>query len=271
MRKSNKSIPPSSGTTNNSKSVRTPKVTKESIVEKERLSINDILKTKVKIKCKNAKQKEMLRLVEEKEVSIVSGVAGCGKTFLAIAKALELIQDQTTLYTRLVITKPIVEAEENLGFLPGGLEEKLSPHMASSTNIIDEIIGSANRIRLTELGIIVVEPLAFLRGKTLSNCVLVADEMQNASPSQLKTLMTRIGENSKYIISGDIDQSDRYYDVKQSGLYDIIKRFVDIEEIGHVEFELEDIVRNPLIAKILATYSKSDSIIKKNEKPLLLE
>lgn len=231
----------------------------ELIEEKKRLTINDVLKSKIVLKCKNTKQKELVNTINNFEVTIVTGVAGCGKTHVALARAIQLIQDTSSPYQTLILTKPVVEAEEQLGFIPGDLEEKLKPHMASFIDIIDDLIGENNRKRLVDLGIIKIEPLAFLRGKTLSNKIVIADEMQNASPTQLKTLMTRIGANSKYIISGDMDQSDRYKDYRKSGLYDVNKRYRVIEEIGFIEFDISNIVRNQLITKILSTYIEKNN------------
>lgn len=257
MKKNGKTVP-TSGTTKSTKANDSKKESYGSVSERKQLSINDVLKSKVVLKCKNTKQKELVNLINDFEVTIVSGFAGTGKTHVALARGLQLIQDTSTPYSTLILTKPVVEAEENLGFLPGDLEEKLRPHMASFIDIIDSLVGEGNRKRLMDLGIIKIEPLAFLRGKTLSNKIVIADEMQNASPNQLKTLMTRIGEESKYIITGDIDQSDRYRYFKDSGLYDVSQRYRDIQEIGFLEFEIEDIVRNKLISKILSTY-KEDS------------
>lgn len=249
------------GNSSTAKPIRkqTPKVDSPEVVEeRKRLSINDVIKSKITLKCKNSKQKELVKTINDHQVTIITGVAGCGKTHVALARAIQLIQDTSTPYHTLVLTKPVVEAEEQLGFIPGDLDEKLKPHMASFIDIIDDLVGENNRKRLVDLGIIKIEPLAFLRGKTLSNKIVIADEMQNASPTQLKTLMTRIGTNSKYVISGDMDQSDRYKNYRKSGLYDVNKRYRCISEIGFIEFDMDHIVRNELITKILATYVENN-------------
>lgn len=219
-------------------------------------SVNKILPKKVSLKCKNAKQKEYANLIREKEISICSGPAGVGKSYVAISVALQLIQDDSNSFNRILIVKPAVEAEENLGFLPGTISEKMAPYMASSIDIVDKIIGKAARINLEESEELMVEPLGFIRGKSIDNSVLVMEEAQNMSPFQMKTLLTRIGENSKYIISGDMDQSDRYRDSKKTGLYDAMHRHTNISEIGFLEFGVNDIVRNPLITKIVNNYKE---------------
>jgi phosphate starvation-inducible PhoH-like protein len=173
---------------------------------------------------------------------------------VAIARAIELLQNKSNPHEKLIITTPAVEAEEKHGFLPGDLKEKMEPYMASSIDIIDKIMGKAARVKLEELEIIKVEPLAFIRGKTIDDSIVIVEEVQNMSPHQVKTLLTRIGANSKYVLSGDLDQSDRYKNVTHSGLYDVMNRHRNIDEIGFFEFETEDIVRNPIISKILDNY-----------------
>ena len=231
--------------------------------------INEILKTKHRLKCKNVKQKHFANLITEKEIVISAGPAGVGKSFVTIARAIELLQNKTNKYNKLIISTPAIESGEKLGFLPGDMKEKMEPHVASSIDIVDKIIGKSNRIKLEELDAIQIQPLAFIRGKTIDNAILVMEEVQNMAPDQVKTLLTRIGENSKFILSGDLDQSDRYRDVKQSGLYDAMNRHKNVDEIGFFEFDLEDIVRNPIICKILKNYDtvNNNVPIKNNQAP----
>tara|TARA_R110000851_G_scaffold158676_6_gene301755 strand:+ start:100 stop:828 length:729 start_codon:yes stop_codon:yes gene_type:complete len=221
-------------------------------------SVNLILPKKVTLKCKNVKQKEFANLIKEKEITFCAGPAGVGKSYVAIAIALQLIQDSSNSINKMLIVNPAVEAEENLGFLPGNLKEKMAPYMASSIDIIDKIIGKSIRLQLEESEELILEPLGFIRGKSFDNSVLLMEEAQNMSPSQMKTLLTRIGYNSKYIISGDMDQSDKYRDSTLSGLYDAMNRHVNIDEIGFFEFDENDIVRNPLITKIVNNYKKEE-------------
>jgi len=213
-----------------------------------------IIGKKVNLKCKNAKQKEFANLIKEKEIVICSGPAGTGKSYVSIAIAIGLLQDADNSYNKLLIVRPAIEADENLGFLPGDLKEKMAPYLAPSIDIVDKIIGESNRIQLEESGDLKGEPLGFIRGKSIDNSVVVVEECQNMSPKQVKTLLTRIGYGSKFVISGDMDQSDRYQRVEDTGLYDAIKKHTNIPEIGIFEFDENDIVRNPLISKILNNY-----------------
>jgi len=219
--------------------------------------VNVIIPKKVTLKCKNVKQKEFAKLIRENEIVFCSGPAGVGKSYVAIAVALQLLQDNTNSYNKIIVVKPAVEAEENLGFLPGDLKEKMAPYLASSIDIVDKIIGKESRIKLEESEELIVEPLGFIRGKTIDNSILLLEEAQNTSSRQMKTILTRIGYGSKYVVSGDMDQSDKYRDSRQSGLYDAMNRHNNISEIGFFEFDENDIVRNPLITKIVNNYKKS--------------
>jgi phosphate starvation-inducible PhoH-like protein len=216
--------------------------------------INEILQTRFRLKFKNKKQKEFANLISEKEIVIAAGPSGTGKSYVSIARAIELLQNKANPYNKLIISKPAVEAGEKHGFLPGDAKEKMEPYVASSVDIIDKIIGRINREKLQHLGVIQIEPLAFIRGKTIDNSILIMEETQNMSPGQVKTLLTRIGEYTKFLISGDLDQSDKFRDVKQSGLYDAMQRHKNIDEIGFFLFDNQDIVRNPIISKILKNY-----------------
>ena len=153
-------------------------------------SINEILPTKLNLKCRNTRQKEFVNLIGVKDVLIAYGPAGTGKSYTAIAKAIALLQTQPSKYNNLVIVKPAVEAEENLGFIPGNLKEKLEPHLASSMDIIDKLVGQPNRFKLEASKILKVEPIGFLRGKTIDNTILILEEAQNLTKSQMKTLLT---------------------------------------------------------------------------------
>lgn len=244
----------------------TSKTINQEPTEQDVSFINKVLKTKHRLKCKNHKQKEFANLITEKEIVISAGPAGVGKSYVAIARAIELIQNKTNQHETLIIVKPAVEAEEKLGFMPGDMREKMEPHVASSLDIIDKIIGKPARLQLEVAEVIKVEPLGFLRGKTIDNSIVIVEETQNMSPKQVKTLLTRIGSNSKYIISGDLDQSDRYKHVNESGLYDAMNRHRNVSEIGFFEFTNEDIVRNKIIGKILENYDRvMNNVPKKDE------
>ena len=209
---------------------------------------------RVKIKCKNKKQKEFINMVDEHEIILCSGPAGCGKSHLSLAKALDYIQRPDNDYKKLYIITPAVEVEEKLGSLPGDLDDKLGPYLFSTYYLIDKIIGEESRKELVKEGIIQPLALAFLRGVNIDNAILVFEEAQNASHKQMKTLLTRIGENSKFIISGDLKQIDRFKDSKESGLLDVMERFKDFNEIGQFHFNDGDSVRNDIINKLLNFY-----------------
>jgi phosphate starvation-inducible PhoH-like protein len=162
--------------------------------------------------------------------------------------------DPENSYEKLVIVRPAVEAEEKLGSLPGNVEEKLDPYIFPSYYLLNKIIGKEAREKLKEAEIIEVFALAYMRGMNIDNTILIFEEAQNATPNQMKLLLTRIGYNSKFFISGDLEQTDRYKDKKQSGLWDALQRFKGVDDIGVFEFGDEDVVRNPLITKLLKRY-----------------
>jgi len=225
---------------------------------KANFDLSVILHMREDLKAKNKNQKDLILLINEKELVIAAGPAGVGKSYVTIGRALELLRDNKNPFAKIIISKPAVEAEEKHGFLPGDMREKMDPYIASSLDIIDKLIGKNNRARLEEMGYLEVQPLAYIRGKSIDNTILIMEEAQNMSPSQMKTLLTRIGNNSKFIISGDLDQSDRFRNVNQSGLYDALMKHRNVPEIGFIEFSNEDIVRNPVISKILANYKRDE-------------
>lgn len=226
-----------------------------------RISLIDQIHFYEQFKCKNKTQKELISLINQLSIVIASGPAGVGKSYVIIARALELLKSNGSNYSKIIISKPAVEAEEEHGFLPGDMREKMEPFIASSLDIFDKLIGKTNRLRLEENGYLEVQPLAYIRGKSIDNTILVMEEAQNMSPKQMKTLLTRIGENSKFIISGDLDQSDRYKHINQSGLYDAIQKHQNTEGIGFIEFTEDEIVRNQIITRILKNYKKAENKI----------
>ena len=188
-------------------------------------------------------------------MTVCSGPAGVGKSYITMKAAVDLLADPNTPYEKIIIVRPAVEAEEKLGSLPGNVEEKLDPYIFPSYYLLNKIIGKEAREKLKELEIIEVFALAFMRGMNIDNSILIFEEGQNATPSQMKLLLTRIGFNSKFFISGDVEQSDRYKNKTHSGLWDAIEKFRDSSVISTFEFkDKKDIVRNPLITKILQKY-----------------
>ena len=198
----------------------------------------------------------MITAINEKEIVIAAGPAGVGKSYVTIARAIELLKSKNNTFSKIIVCTPAVEAEEKLGFLPGDMREKMDPYLASSMDIFDKLIGKANRMKLEELELLQVQALAYIRGKSIDNTILILEEAQNMSPSQMKTLLT--GNNSKFIISGDLDQSDRYKNANQSGLYDALMKHRNVPDIGFIEFNIDEIVRNKVISKILANYIKAE-------------
>lgn len=199
-------------------------------------------------------QKEYYNILTENEITICTGPAGVGKSYVAMSAAVQLLLDENNSYEKIIIVRPAVEAEEKLGALPGNLEEKLDPYIFPSYYLMNKIIGKEAREKLKECDIIEVFALAYMRGMNIDNSILIFEEAQNSTPSQMKLLLTRIGFNSKFFISGDIEQTDRYKDKTQSGLYDAMNRFSDLPEVGTYNFDNKDIIRNPIISKILNKY-----------------
>jgi len=219
--------------------------------------INSIIKKKQKNKFLTENQEEYYNLLRNNQITICSGPAGVGKSYIAMKAAVDLLMDQNNHYEKLVIVRPAVEAEEKLGSLPGNLEEKLDPYIFPSYYLLNKIIGKDARERLKDAEIIEVFALAYMRGMNIDNTILIFEEAQNSSPNQMKLLLTRIGFNSKFFISGDIEQTDRYKDKKHSGLYDAIQKFKNVHDVGVFEFGDGDVVRNPLISKILKKYEEN--------------
>lgn len=216
--------------------------------------IKDIISKKTRKKFLSENQKIYYNTLLENEITICSGPAGVGKSFVAMRAAIDLLLDETNNYEKLIIVRPAVEAEEKLGSLPGNLEEKLDPYIFPSYYLLNKIIGKESREKLKNHDIIEVFALAYMRGMNIDNSILIFEESQNCTPSQMKLLLTRIGFNSKFFISGDVEQTDRYKDKRLSGLYDALNRFKGIDNIGVFEFENKDVIRNPLITKILDKY-----------------
>ena len=184
--------------------------------------------------------------------------SGVGKSYIAMKAALDLLSDPSNQYEKIIIVRPAVEAEEKLGSLPGNVEEKLDPYIFPSYYLMNKIIGKESREKLKDADIIEVFALAFMRGMNIDNSILIFEEGQNATPSQMKLLLTRIGFNSKFFISGDVEQSDKFKNKTHSGLWDAIEKFRDDENISVFEFTDEkDIVRNKLISKILKKYEEN--------------
>ena len=195
-------------------------------------------------------QKTFYNTISRNDVTFSIGPAGCGKTYLATHYALKNLARGK--YSKLVITKPLVEVDgERMGYLPGDIDEKTMPYMMSLYYNMEQIIGKQRLDVLKKAGVVQVIPLAYMRGLTLTDSIVVLDEAQNATPAQIKTFVTRIGQGSKYIINGDLMQSDIR---SENGLEDAIKRFTGIRRVGFSQFDLSDVVRHPIVAEMLERY-----------------
>jgi len=201
----------------------------------------------INVKCKTVNQKSLVNSIKENEVTICSGPAGTGKTYLACAEALKLIK-RYAKYKKIVIVKSVTTLKnEEIGFLKGGLREKMEPFMFSFVHNFEKLVGQAITARLRELKTIEEMPIAYMRGINLDRSIIIIDEAQNISRENIRTIMTRLGRNSKMVFLGDERQQDSK---GGNGLTFLMDHFADIEEIGCVQFNKSDVVRNPLIAKI---------------------
>ncbi len=204
---------------------------------------------------KNINQKRYLKFIQKNDIVFGIGPAGTGKTYLAVAAALKLLQDKAV--EKVILTRPAVEAGEALGFLPGDLQEKLLPYLRPLYDAMYDMIGPEETARLMERQIIEIAPLAYMRGRTLSNAFIILDEAQNTTMEQMMMFLTRLGENSRMIVTGDITQIDLPRN-KKSGLKGAVEILDGIEGIKLFHFDAGDVVRHPLVTKIVNAYEKSN-------------
>ena len=201
------------------------------------------------LKCMNQRQKDFVQSIEKNEITICTGLAGSGKTYVALSVALKMLEKSQI--KQIVLVKSVQPLpEEELGILPGDMYEKMEPFMMSFFGNIDKIIGPEERKRLVREEKIVIQPLAYVRGINIDESCVILDETQNLSVNVFKSIITRIGKDSKYIIMGDTEQIDMKRREK-SALSKIIKIFVDDDAVGVVEFQPDDCVRNPIIPHLL--------------------
>ncbi|QZA32239.1 PhoH family protein [Hydrogenibacillus sp. N12] len=203
------------------------------------------------VRAKTLGQKRYLSLLKTRDVVFAVGPAGTGKTFLAVVFAVLALKNQTV--RRIVLTRPAVEAGERLGFLPGDLQEKVDPYLRPLYDALYEMMGAEQVARSMERGLIEIAPLAYMRGRTLDGAFIILDEAQNTTPEQMKMFLTRLGEGSKMVITGDLTQVDLPPGQK-SGLRDALETLRGIEEIGMAELTETDVVRHPLVQKIIQAY-----------------
>ena len=215
-------------------------------------SFKQLIKTPRKsVIARSEKQSEYIKALKENEIVISLGPAGTGKSFLAVSVAVTLLMEKKI--ERVILSRPAVEAGEKLGFLPGDMKEKVDPYLRPLYDALYELFGADKINKKIESGEIEIAPLAFMRGRTLKNCFAILDEAQNATETQIKMFLTRIGENSKLVVNGDPSQID-LINKSQSGLIKSKKLLKNLNEIKIIEFDHNDVVRHPLVSKIIRAY-----------------
>ncbi|RTZ60013.1 MAG: PhoH family protein [Gammaproteobacteria bacterium] len=202
---------------------------------------------------KTPSQKAYIKAIKENDIVFGIGPAGTGKTYLAMAMALKYLKENRI--SKIILTRPAVEAGEKLGFLPGGIAEKVHPYLTPLYDALYDMVDFDKASYLLEKGVIEIAPLAFMRGRTLNDAFIILDEAQNTTREQMKMFLTRIGFGSKAVITGDVTQIDLPRKT-QSGLVEALKILKGIEGIGFVEFKKEDVVRHPIVQKIIQAYEE---------------
>ncbi len=208
------------------------------------------------IKAKTVGQRNYVNSIQKNTIIFGVGPAGTGKTFLAVAMAVKALREKQV--SRIILTRPAIEAGEKLGFLPGGLQSKIDPYLRPLYDALFEMMGAENYQRHIEKGTIEIAPLAYMRGRTLDDSFIILDEAQNATPEQMKMFLTRLGFNSKAVITGDLTQTDLPREQK-SGLAEAVRILENIDDINIHYFSDRDVVRHKLVQKIILAYQKYES------------
>jgi phosphate starvation-inducible PhoH-like protein len=226
-------------------------------------STNSILANQIKFlegtELKNDKQKKLVQKIKNNKIIFIKGPAGCGKTFVSLRAALDLLKTDEAI-SKIQLTKPIVEAgNENIGFLKGGLDEKIGPYMSSFYSNIEKLVGKVTSELLKARFYVSEKPIAYMRGDTFDNCICIIDEAQNLTKNGLKLVISRLGNNSKMIIMGDTDQIDvKLVKGEKTGLDDAFTRFEGVPGVAFHEFGDADIVRNSILIDIMKRYREDD-------------
>ncbi len=220
-------------------------------------SFKQLIKTPRKsVIARSIKQSDYIKALKESNIIMSLGPAGTGKSFLAVSVAVSMLMEKKI--ERVILSRPAVEAGEKLGFLPGDMKEKVDPYLRPLYDALYELFGVDKIDKKIETGEIEIAPLAFMRGRTLKNCFAILDEAQNATETQIKMFLTRIGENSKLVVNGDPSQID-LINKSQSGLVKSKNILKDLKEINIIEFDHNDVVRHPLVSKIIRAYQKKST------------
>jgi len=220
-------------------------------------SFKQLIKTpKKSVIARSEKQSEYIKALKENDIIISLGPAGTGKSFLAVSVAITLLIEKKI--DRVILSRPAVEAGEKLGFLPGDMKEKVDPYLRPLYDALYELFGADKIDKKIETGEIEIAPLAFMRGRTLKNCFAILDEAQNATETQIKMFLTRIGENSKLVVNGDPSQVD-LINKSHSGLIKSRNILKNLKEIKIIEFDHNDVVRHPLVSKIIKAFQNNST------------
>lgn len=214
------------------------------------------------IKCKSKNQQQLVDAYEKNDMVFATGPAGTGKTYLSIALAVRALKEKTA--RKIILSRPAVEAGEKLGFLPGDMKEKIDPYLQPLYDALGDMLPAVKLQDMMEKNIIQIAPLAFMRGRTLSDAVVILDEAQNTTPAQLRMFLTRMGWDTKMIITGDMTQIDLPRG-QRSGLSEALQILKDVEGIGFVELNKKDIVRHKLVTRIVNAYESHDDKEKENK------
>lgn len=220
--------------------------------------LNDVVAITSKgkpVKCKTVGQKKYVDLLKKKAITFGVGPAGTGKTYLAVAVAVNAFKAKQV--DKIILTRPAVEAGEKLGFLPGDLQEKVNPYLRPLYDALQEMLGAETFAKMMERGTIEIAPLAYMRGRTLNNAYVILDEAQNTTREQIKMFLTRLGEGGKMIVTGDLTQIDLPKGIN-SGLKHAVRILKDIDDIGIIRLTDKDVVRHPLVQQIVKAYEQNN-------------